>query len=179
MKIEFSKYKDKSSIVVENGRIRAEFTPDPGGKMVSLIDKNSGYEFLVQRPGEKYREQAFDGLYTEGECSGFDDMFPTIDFCEYENEPWKGTKMADHGEVWSLPWDYQLNSGSLEFQVEGVRFPYRLQKKVAIVDDNVLRLSYTLKNRSGHDFEFLWAGHFMFNMEEGTRSRWCPRTVIK
>jgi hypothetical protein len=55
--IKFSKYKNKKSIVVENDRIRAEFTPGPGGKMVSLIGKDTGYEFLVQRSGEIYCEQ--------------------------------------------------------------------------------------------------------------------------
>jgi hypothetical protein len=98
-----SKYKDKKSIVVENNRLRAEFLPDPGGKMVSLIDKGTGYEFLIQRNNELYRDQSFDGVYVDGECSGFDDMFPTIDVCNYESDPWKGVKMPDHGEVWSLP----------------------------------------------------------------------------
>ena len=169
MNIKFSTYKNKKSIVIENELIRAEFTPNPGGKMVSLISKSSGYEFLVQRPGNEYKEVPFDGLYTEGECSGYDDMFPTIDACEYMEDPWKGIKMADHGEVWSLPWNYSMKKESVEFQVNGIRFPYELKKRVSIVADNVLRLSYSLQNKSEHDFEFLWAGHFMFNIEEGTR----------
>src|SRR5665647_2081895 len=100
----YSRYKNKDSVVLESTRIRAEFIPDPGGKMVSLINKETGYEYLVQRKNEIYSDQPFDGVFVKGECSGFDDMFPTIDVCSYENEPWKGVKMADHGEVLSLPW---------------------------------------------------------------------------
>lgn len=162
-------YKNKNSLVLENDHIRAEFIPDPGGKMVSLIGKKTGYEFLVQRTGEHYRDQPFDGSYVDGECSGYDDMFPTIDVCTYENDPWKGVKMADHGEVWSLPWEYEVNRESICFTVKGVRFPYALQKCVTFPAVNRLRLSYTLTNPGAFDFEFLWAGHFMLNAEVGTR----------
>jgi hypothetical protein len=100
--ITHSKYKNLESVVLENNTIRAEFLPYPGGKLASLICKKTDFEFLVQRKNENYLEQPFDGEYIKGECSGYDDMFPTIDTCNYENEPWNGVKMADHGEVWSL-----------------------------------------------------------------------------
>ena len=83
--------------------------------MVSLVCKETGYEFLVQRKGKTYREQPFDGVYVEGECSGYDDMFLTVDECYYENDPWKGIKMADHGEVWSLPWECEIINNCLQF----------------------------------------------------------------
>lgn len=164
-----SKYKNKNSIVLENARLRAEFVPDPGGKMVSLINKETGYEFLVQRGGVNYRDQPFDGVYVEGECSGFDDMFPTIDTCYYETEPWKGIKMADHGEVWSLPWKCESAEDCLHLSVQGVRFPYELSKRIYFGNPNTLRLEYTLTNTSAFEFGFLWAGHLMLNMVEGTR----------
>ncbi|ULQ51967.1 hypothetical protein [Flavihumibacter fluvii] len=167
MNTRVSTYKNKKSIVLENDRIRTEFIPDPGGKMVSFIDKVNGYEFLVQRPGEIYRDQAFDGNYTDGECSGYDDMFPTIDACSYELEPWKGIAMADHGEVWSLPWVPAITEDGLDLLVKGIRFPYTLKKRIKFTGENSLRIIYRLENNSAYDFEFLWAGHFMINMEEG------------
>lgn len=166
--IKNSRYKNKNSILLESKKLRAEFTPEPGGKMVSLLNKETGYEFMVQRNGEIYSDQPFNGSYVEGECSGFDDMFPTIDECNYQHDPWKNIKMADHGEVWSLPWSYKLNNNSLLLSVEGVRFPYILEKKIYFSDQKTLRLDYTLKNTSGFDFCFLWAAHLMLNMEEGT-----------
>jgi hypothetical protein len=57
-----------------------------------------------QRAGGEYLLQPFDGEYTADECSGFDDTVPTIDVCFYDRYLWQATKMADHGEVWSLPW---------------------------------------------------------------------------
>lgn len=164
-----SKYKNKDSIVLESSTVRAEFIPNPGGKMASLINKSTGHEYLLQRENRLYREQPFNGIYTEGECSGFDDMFPTIDKCTYESKPWRGVELADHGEVWSLPWEYSINDDVLHFSVKGVCFPYTLEKKVYFINENSLRLDYSLTNESPFEFEFLWAGHLMFNLEEGAR----------
>ena len=164
-----STYKNKNSIVVQKELIRAVFLPDPGGKMVSLVNRKTGFEFLVQRAGQTYRDQPFGGSYVDGECSGFDDMFPTIDECFCEQDPWKNVLMADHGEVWSLPWDCREVNGVLKMSVRGIRFPYYLEKAISFTDTNTLRISYHLKNESHDDFDFLWAGHFMINMQEGCR----------
>ena len=163
-------YKNKSSIVLENSMLRAEFLPDPGAKMVSLVCKRTGYEYLVQRPNSTYREQPFAGLYVDGECSGFDDMFPTIDVCICENYPWQGVELADHGEVWSLPWDVAAkDDNSVTFEVHGIRFPYRLKKHIAFNSNGGLSFNYELTNLSPFDFEYLCAGHLMLNIEEGAK----------
>lgn len=163
-------YKNKPSLVLENETLRAEFLPDPGGKMVSLVSKRTGFEFLVQRPLPTYREEPFAGVYVHGECSGFDDMFPTIDVCPCENHPWQGTELADHGEVWSLPWDVVSTSDhSLTMSVHGIRFPYLLEKRITLTDSSSLRFQYALTNLSPFDFDYLWAGHLMINLEEGTK----------
>jgi hypothetical protein len=178
--ISLSSYKNKKSIVLESTKIRAEFIPAPGGKLASLINKETGYEYLLQRKNEIYRDQPFGGVFVDGECSGFDDMFPTIDSCKYENEPLKGVVMADHGEVWSLPWDYEVDNLWVRMSVKGVRLPYKLEKNISFVGENTLRIDYTLTNLSSFDFEFLWAGHLMINIEEGTEVKVpddCRQTV--
>jgi hypothetical protein len=164
-----SNYKDKKSIVLENTKLRAEFIPVPGGKLASFINKETGYEYLLQRGNELYRNQPFGGNFVEGECSGFDDMFPTIDKCLYDAEPWKGVEMVDHGEVWSLPWGFEIDAHSLHLAVEGINFPYKIKKHIYFSAPGSLRIDYTLTNYSSYDFEFLWAGHLMLNIEEGTK----------
>ncbi len=169
MAIRFSRYKNKKSIIIENDSMRAEFIPEPGGKMVSLIKKETGYEYLVQRPGKVYRDQPADGDYLKGECSGYDDMFPTIDACDYQEDPWKRFPMGDHGEVWNRPWNYKIDGDNLVLSVEGFRFPYRLEKNVSFRSGKSLQLQYTLENLSEYKFEFLWAAHIMLNIEPGTK----------
>jgi hypothetical protein len=162
-------YKNKKSIVLENSRIQAEFIPECGGKMASLINRETGYEYLLQGTEELYQDQPFEGRFVDGECSGYDDMFPTIDICHYQNQPWKGVTMADHGEVWSIPWKYSNYEDTLNMWVSGIRFPYTLEKSVSFVSENTLRLDYTLTNLSAFNFDFLWADHLMINVEAGTQ----------
>ena len=136
--------------------------------MCSLIYKPAGTELLLQRPNEAYRLAPYDGDYVaQGECSGFDEMFPSIDKCFYEGYPWRGTPIPDHGEVWSIPWAWDDQDGRLHLVTHGVRFPYRLEKWVSFADDATLRTDYRLTNLSGFDLDFMWAAHMMLNLEEG------------
>ena len=163
------RYKDQAAISIESDEIAARFLPGTGAKMCSLIYKPTGLELMIQRPGSSYLLQPYDGVYVDGECSGFDDMFPTIDVCHYESFPWQGTLMPDHGEVWSIPWEPDVQVDRLHMVTCGVRFPYRLEKWVHFTAPAVLRIDCRLTNLSEFAFDFLWAAHTMLAMEEGAR----------
>jgi hypothetical protein len=165
--ISASSYKDQKAIKIETEKVLALFLPGQGAKMASLVYKPLNYELLVQRPSPRYSVQPFDGDYVAGECSGLDDMFPTIDLCYYDRYPWEGTKMADHGEVWSLAWEKVVEEARIYFSVNGIRFPYRLEKWVHFTRENILRLDYRVTNLSPFDFDFVWSAHPMFYLEEG------------
>ena len=119
-------YKDLQAVRVESGRVSALFLHRYGGKLASLRDRESGREFLAQAPGEHYRTPRYGGDYTEFECSGFDDMFPTIDPVCCMQEPWKGVEMPDHGEVYALPWDRRDIDRGFLFGILGGRVWSRL-----------------------------------------------------
>ena len=168
MSIYESMYKDQVAFTIESDNVLAQFLP-LGAKMCSLVYKPLDLELLVHSPGEEYRLEPYDGDYSAGECSGFDDMFPTIDECYYETYPWKGTRIPDHGEVWSIPWDQASEEAKLHFSVYGVRFPYQLEKWVRFTEANVLRIDYRVTNHSASDFDFMWAAHVMLYLEDGAR----------
>ena len=175
-----SSYKNRESVVLSSGALSAAVIPSAGGKIASLVDLSSGHEHMVQRAGAAYRDQPYDGVYVDGECSGFDDMFPTIDECHYETFPWKGVRLPDHGEVWSLPWEHEVRADALTLRVRGVRLPYLLEKRVSMPSERTLRIDYTLSNETRFDMDFLWAAHVMITMEEGGRILLprCCRTAV-
>src|SRR5262249_54979334 len=80
---------------------------------------------------------------------------------------WQGTKIPDHGEVWSLAWKPKIEGETLTMTTYGVRFPYKLEKRIWFTAANILRTEYTLTNLSAFDFNFLWAAHTMINLENG------------
>jgi hypothetical protein len=179
IKVYESRYKDQPAITIESEKVRSQFLPGVGAKIASLVYKPAATELLVQRPNEKYLLAPYDGDYVaQGECSGFDEMFPSIDRCFYEGYPWRGTPIPDHGEVWSIPWACTIEerhpvsgrnrvSECLHFTVHGVRFPYRLEKWVSFADDETLHSDYKLTNLSPFDYDFMWAAHPMFILEQG------------
>jgi hypothetical protein len=166
MTISQSRYKDQPAITIETDTISAQFLPTIGAKLCSLVYKPQNFELMVQRPAPEYRLQPYDGVYEEGECSGFDDMFPTIDRGVYGQFPWQDVMIPDHGEVWSLPWDMRISDDRLAFTCHGVRFPYELGKQVYFADSSRLRIEYTLTNLSVFDMDFVWAAHIMLNLED-------------
>jgi hypothetical protein len=166
-RIHATTYKDLAAVAIESDRISAVFLPEQGGKLASLVHRATGREFLVQAEGRAYRKLAYDGDYVASECSGFDDLFPTIDRFRYDRYPWEGSEMPDHGEVCGLPWDVAMEGDRLRLAVDGVRFPYRLEKSVRFTDEDTLRIEYQLTNRSAFDMDCLWAAHLMLVSEEG------------
>lgn len=164
-----SKYKDREAVTLESAALTAQFMPETGGKMVSLTERATGLEFLVQRPGGRYLTPVYDGDYVRAECSGFDDMFPTIDEVYYERFPWTGVRIPDHGEVYALKWDHEIKENELSMGVCGVRLPYRLEKTIRFADERTLCVEYRAVNLSGFPMDCLWAAHPMIRAEEGGR----------
>jgi hypothetical protein len=94
-------------------------------------------------------------------------MFPTIDSMTYSDYPWQGVEMADHGEVCGLPWEVEIGADDLLMSVYGVRFPYKLEKRITFESEHVLRIDYRAINLSPFDFDFLWAAHPMIDTADG------------
>jgi hypothetical protein len=140
--------------------------PDWGSKIVSIWYKNIDHELLWQNPGKEYIKTGYGEPFEKGEFSGFDEMFPTISRCSYELGPWKGIELPDHGEVWSIPWEYGLGGDLVRLWVHGIRFPYRLEKRVYL-EENRIFMKYRAQNLSPFDLDFIWAAHPLFNATEG------------
>lgn len=141
--------------------------PALGSKVVSLKDTVTGREWL-SRTSIPLGNAGYASSFADGDGSGWDEMFPTIDACILRNEPWTGTELPDHGEVWALPWQCSLlEDNRLHCTVEGRRLPYRLEKWYSFTKDGKLRIDYTAHNLSPDPLPFLWAAHPLFQVEAG------------
>ena len=168
IKITEATYKDVRSLVLESDILRVTILPDHGSKMASLLHKRTGVEHLYQLPGKTFRKAAYGAPYDSGEPSGFDEMFPTITECYCDTYPWAGTLLPDHGEVWSLPWQFEVTEASVRLSVHGVRFPYLLSKQVCFESPNTVLLRYRVDNRCPCAFPAMWAAHPLFNTTPGS-----------
>src|ERR1700732_1538656 len=78
----------RDATVVDNGSLRLTVIPELGGKIVSLIRNESGYEYLLQPPDPErtYRPCNYADRFEEYEPSGFGECLSTIPASSYPQE---------------------------------------------------------------------------------------------
>lgn len=162
-------YKGIPCICIENAGIKAIFLPDQGAKLCSFVEKAGGQEYIYQGKTTDYRIARYGQDFLEGECAGVDEMFPNIDACYYDREPWEGIKLPDHGEVWAREWEVQLEKEAVCFQIVGLHLPYRLTKRVSLKGECTLRLDYMAENLTEYSMDYIWAAHMMLAAQKGCR----------
>lgn len=161
-------------LVVENEFIEAVFLPRLGSKMISLINKRTGTEFLLENQDEdKIYKPAYHGAdYSMFDASGFDECFPTIEASELTikntGEDERKISFPDHGELWSKEWEYEIYGNSIKFYTEGVNAKYRIRKSVAL-KENRLIVDYNLFNNSDFPLNYIWSAHPLLAVDEGDR----------
>ena len=155
---------DFRRITLANGIVRAQFLPELGGKMTSLVRIATAHEFLLQ-PQRTLRRASYGDAFHDYDTSGFDECMPTVSACHY---PEGGQSLPDHGELWSVPWDAQIVGEQLRLWAEGRAVPYRLEKAVHLEAGDIV-VNYGLMNDSDADLKFLWSAHPLLTVEAGSR----------
>ena len=162
-------FKDRPAVVVESTNLIATCLPEDGAKLVSLRVKKSGKELLVVKPEEQYKVLEYAGDYCSSECSGFDDMFPTVDPFAFSEGPYGGITYPDHGETCRIPYTVDMGHDSVVFRAKSRLFPIEYQKIVRLTDEGDFAVIYRFHNHGEHEFPFLWAGHIMLQGGDGIR----------
>lgn len=169
MRIQESKYKDRPAVILESDSFIATFLPQDGSKLVSLRVRASGKELLVNKEGEEYKVLKYTGDYVSSECSGFDDMFPTVDPYTPSEGFYKGIHYPDHGEVCRITYCARISEQGLLMEAKSKLFSLDYSKIISEAADGGLDITYSIKNNSTEPFPFLWAGHIMLQGEDGMR----------
>lgn len=174
-----AQYKNKQGIKITTSKLESIILPAEGGKMVSLKERGAdSRELLAQAEGEIYKDLTFNSGYVESECSGFDEMFPTID-------PWYNAEReyADHGEVCRLPNAYTISKDkvgvSLKLSVLSPFEDYIFSKIYKESKDGGITIEYEVQNPKDKPLKAIWASHFMLQAEEGTEVRLADNRVYE
>lgn len=149
---------------LESETLRTVVLPQLGAKLVSLLDKRSQLEWLVDSGGRPLKPVSYGASFVDQDMSGWDEMFPTIVTCEYPLPgEFYGAQLPDHGEAWALPWsiDY-AQKGTLRLCLDGKVLPYRLTRTLSYSVPDKLQLHYELENLSQELMPYIWAAHPQF-----------------
>ena len=154
------------AVVIENGLLRLTVMPDLGGKIVSLIRRESGHEFLLQppQPTRAYQLPIYGDKFEEYESSGFDDCLPTVAECLYPEEPFPGRQLPDHGDVWCLPSGVEIVGEQVTLTTSLRSLPLCITRTVRLRGNRV-SLDYKAMNLSESTVKFLWSAHPLLRIE--------------
>lgn len=141
-------------VAIENAEIRVEIDPEFGARVLSLIDRRSGRDWMAK--GAQSTQTGEDAIYLADEAVGWDECFPTV-------APWDasatalGRKLRDHGDLWGRPWAVEaLSADSVITRRDdrGFRFSRRLSLQGA-----TLAADYAVTNMGTTALPFMWALH--------------------
>lgn len=156
-------------LFLENDKLRIVVLPEIGGKMIRLSSQKTQRQYLLepQNRNGSYHRPFYGAVFENYDTSGFDECFPTISESVYpfpvNNE---NIIFPDHGEVWSVPWNYSFTGSILELSVAGKKFNYEFRKEITL-QDNQISIRYSLINLYDQPFYYIWSAHPLLKVTPG------------
>ncbi|WDR05219.1 hypothetical protein PSQ90_13090 [Devosia rhodophyticola] len=143
--------RSRSICQLSSDALEVQVAPAFGARVVSLIDRRTGRNWLTQGPlvGATDNEADFTGAPSRG----WDECFPTVSRC---TDPTWGRNLRDHGDLWAREWTHtsSANQISCTYIDPNYRFTRRLT-----VDGAKLVAAYELQSTSGTALPWLWSQH--------------------
>ncbi len=157
-------------LFMENEIIRICILVDKGTDIVEFIYKPLDVDFMWRSPFPLY-PQGFPetihgklGKFIDYYPGGWQECFPNAGRpCEY-----KGADIGLHGEVATLPWEYQVIDSSkdilkIKFWVRTLRTPFYLEKALVLrTNSATVEIEECVINEGGEEMDFLWGHHPAF-----------------
>jgi galactose mutarotase-like enzyme len=157
------------ALFLENEYLRIGVLVDKGADIFQFLYKPSDTEFMLHTP-RGIRPPAVQSIssewgyfldYYEG---GWQEILPNGGpSCTY-----KGIEFGLHGEVTTIPWDYQIETDQPEivvvtFSVRPFRTPYLLRRTMTLKQNEpLLLLKESLTNEGREPLQYMWGHHPAF-----------------
>lgn len=163
-------FANQEAFFIENDLVKATVLPRLGAKIASLVYKPQDFEVFFRPTSGAYSLPQYGADFAEFDTSGADEMFPTIDACDYPDPGSPPIACPDHGELWSIPWQAAIDTqgDALATETTGVALNYRFQRTLTL-SENCLRFDYALKNTGTRSLLGFWAFHGLVACDEHTR----------
>ncbi len=148
---------------LESDALRVDVAPAAGGRIVSLIEKSSGHEFLWRNRALGFPLPPAGAEYDPNFFGGIDELLPN-DIPEEIND----IACPDHGELWTLPLTCRGGGTRLTLQGTLPRFGLRYEREMSLrAEGPWIDLVYRITNPTAHNRQFLWKLHAALAVEAG------------
>ncbi|MHC4122597.1 MAG: DUF5107 domain-containing protein [Planctomycetota bacterium] len=152
---------NKPVVRLENDFLRIDIAPAIGGRIVSIIDKKTSYEFLWRNPNLELKPLPAGSPYDPNFYGGIDEVIP----CDIP-EKIDGIDYPDHGELWTTPLEFTIGDNSLLLAGTLPLSNLNYQRKITLRPDSpYIDTDYKIENRSDSVRYFLWKMHAALNVQ--------------
>jgi len=163
-------YRGMKTVILENEFIRAVVLTDFGAKIHEFIYKPTNRDFMYHHPRVECRTPVFGVNVDNWWTGGMDEAIPTGHPCNY-----KGEEYPFLGEVWSLPWQYEIQNRdrdqvSVYLRRPLIISPLIVERWISLRrNEKMLRFRHKVTNVGNTSFDFLWGLHPGFAINSDCR----------
>jgi hypothetical protein len=153
-------YKGMRSIILENDDLRLTLLPDYGAKIFEFRIKKSNRDLLYHNPRVEIRTQVYGVNVDNWWHGGIDECIPTGRPSTYLGEQYPYL-----GEVWSLPWNFEIEKNSadevsIHLWRPTIIAPLLVERWLTVRSQGlVTEMRHKISNLGYSDFKFLWGIH--------------------
>lgn len=155
-------------VFLENQSLRVMVLADKGADIYEFLYKPLDVDFMWRSPwlpssagSHILSNSPAHGHFLDFYSGGWQEIFPQGSSpCIY-----KGAPYGEHGEVWGLPWEYQIledtpEAVSVKFWTRTYRSPFYLERVMRLRGDRaILFLEERVVNESRVDLDLMWGHH--------------------
>jgi hypothetical protein len=150
-------------IRLESPRLQVDVAPTVGGRIISVIDRATGHEFLWRNRSLTLELQPSGAEYDPNFYGGIDELLPN-DLAETID----GVVCPDHGELWTTPLVPQFEEDWLVLRGRLPRFGLDYERRLRLRPDAPwVEFKYRIINSTDQPRHFLWKLHAAIAVREG------------
>jgi hypothetical protein len=157
-----------ATIALQNDSVRFVACPELGGRILSLLDRRNGREWLVQGepPSEASAWSAEAAVFGGREAFGWDECLPTVATCP---DPLNADAppLRDHGDCWGRPTEVTGEGDILVAGWRSSRQDWAFERRLGL-DGAAIEAAYRIENHGGSPLPFLWSMHPLLALEPGS-----------
>ena len=154
---------DAPVLRLESDHLQIGIAPSVGGRVVSLIHKPTGHEFLWRNRALPLQRLPAGSDYDPNFFGGIDELLPN-DIPEEID----GIRCPDHGELWTTELEAEGASNRLTLRGTLPAFGLRYEREMVLRPDAPrLDIRYRLSNPTAQSRHFLWKLHAALNVAPG------------
>lgn len=165
MRYRVTDFEGVATRTLESGSLSMEVVPDIGGRIVRLVEKSSGHQFLWRNPALRLQPAAPGSAYDPLFFGGIDEVIPG-DLEEVVD----GISCPDHGELWTLALEASLLEDTFVLRGRLPRCGLTYERRIRLHDElPMVEWLYRIENPNPQPRAFLWKLHAALEIQPGDR----------